>query len=85
MAQGSVLDRIILPAAAAAAAAAAATAASAADSAAATGTGFTCLERDTALYMLNLLAKNKEAEQFRAPVDRESLIALEASVTLRGR
>ncbi|KAF6253884.1 Bromodomain-containing protein [Scenedesmus sp. NREL 46B-D3] len=59
-------SRIKLPAATAFAAPAAA-------SAEATGTGLTRLERETALYVLDLLAKYKEADPFRQPVDWESL------------
>jgi hypothetical protein len=54
--------------------AATAVAAPAAAPAQATGNGLTRLERETALFMLNLLAKYKEADPFRAPVDWEALV-----------
>ncbi|KAF6265247.1 hypothetical protein COO60DRAFT_1623919 [Scenedesmus sp. NREL 46B-D3] len=38
----------------------------------AAGTSLTRLERETALYMLNLLGKHKEAKPFKAPVEPES-------------
>ncbi|KAF6253924.1 hypothetical protein COO60DRAFT_370215 [Scenedesmus sp. NREL 46B-D3] len=49
--------------------AATAVAAPAAAAAEATCTGLTALEHKTALYMLNLLGKYKEADPFKAPVD----------------
>jgi hypothetical protein len=47
-----------------------------------TGNGLTRLERETALYMLNLLAKYKEADPFRAPVDWEALVRATATAWL---
>jgi hypothetical protein len=39
-----------------------------------TGNGMTRVERETALYMLNLLAKYKEADPFRDPVDYVAMV-----------
>jgi hypothetical protein len=47
-----------------------------------TGNGLTRLERETALYMLNLLSKYKEADPFRAPVDWEGLVRATATAWL---
>jgi hypothetical protein len=38
------------------------------------GTGLTPLEQGTAMHMLNLLAKYKEADPFRAPVDPKAQV-----------
>jgi hypothetical protein len=38
------------------------------------GTGLTPLETGTAMHMLNLPAKYKEADHFRAPVDPEAQV-----------
>jgi hypothetical protein len=38
------------------------------------GNGMTRVERETALYMLNLLAKYKEADPFRDPVDYVAMV-----------